>query len=209
MASLRCTGQRWATGWQSWSLWSNWWVDDSFFLFVKTPRNPPFKGSPDKPSEQGGENSSCPGQDGRQRSAGEIFSENHLSRLTWWLHYIHWVTVKRVQGAQNQQRQFFPQINILFGMEKLHWTKEGRESINGARSDKAKLVSLLIMASGQVECFGQNWSWKCFMKLTFCFPVDEPTVSSSRALGLQSFDKEEAKDKFKEGDVNAENEVGI
>ena len=47
------------------------------------------------------------------------------------------------------------------------------------------------------------------MKLTFCFPVDEPTVSSSRALGLQSFDKEEAKDKFEEGDVNAENEVGI
>ena len=69
---------------------------------------------------------------------------------------LHWVTVKRVQGVQNQQRQFFPQINILFGMEKLHWTKEGRESINGARSDKAKLVSLLIMASGQVECFGQN-----------------------------------------------------
>merc|ERR550525_424056 len=63
---------------------------------------------------------------------------------------LHWVTVKRVRGAQNQQRQFFPQINILFGMEKLHWTKEGRESINGARSDKAKLVSLLIMASGQL-----------------------------------------------------------
>ena len=57
---------------------------------------------------------------------------------------LHWGTVKRVQGAQNQQKQFFPQINILFGMEKLHWTKEGRESINGARSDKAKLVSLLF-----------------------------------------------------------------
>jgi len=40
-------------------------------------------------------------------------------------------------------------IDILSGLRKLLWTKEGKESINAAKSDKEKLVSLLVNASDQ------------------------------------------------------------
>ena len=45
----------------------------------------------------------------------------------------------------------FIQINLLLGMQKLTWTKKGKESISAASFDKGKLVSLLMSASGQVS----------------------------------------------------------
>ena len=48
-------------------------------------------------------------------------------------------------------KPFSHQIDILSGMRKLLWTKEGKESINAAKSDKEKLVSLLTKASDQVR----------------------------------------------------------
>ena len=59
------------------------------------------------------------------------------------------------------QRSFSHQIDILSGLRKLLWTKEGKESINAAKSDKEKLVSLLVNASDQV--FGFN-CWHNLMK---------------------------------------------
>lgn len=50
-------------------------------------------------------------------------------------------------------KPFSRQIDILSGMRKLLWTKEGKESINAAKSDKEKLVSLLMKASDQVWDF--------------------------------------------------------
>ena len=50
-------------------------------------------------------------------------------------------------------KPFSHQIDILSGMRKLLWTKEGKESINAAKSDKEKLVSLLTKASDQVWDF--------------------------------------------------------
>ena len=79
-----------------------------------------------------------PGQNGWQQSARKILSlkkikspKNYLWSLSCLAFFIH------------------HQIDLLFGMRKLLWTKEGKESINAVKSDKEKLVSLLVKASGE------------------------------------------------------------